>query len=100
MAQYPPAFDTNLRLYTQGDAELRGRRIERTNLTRPKSHNIEKQFKLAGLGFRLGAEASAGAIADMLWKSRHRTNYGRLFGTNLNIAGSSQKIALRWRAQL
>ena len=64
-----------------GDAELRGRRIERTNLTRPISHNIEKQFKLAKLGFRLGAEASAGAIADMLWKSRHRTNYGRFFRT-------------------
>ena len=31
---------------------------------------------------RLGAEASAGAIADMLWKSRRRKNYGRLFVTN------------------
>ena len=30
---------------------------------------------------RLGAEALAGAIADMLWKSQRRTNYGRLFGT-------------------
>ena len=28
---------------------------------------------------RLGAEAEAGAIADMLWKSRRRTNYGSLF---------------------
>ena len=32
---------------------------------------------------RLGEEASAGAIADMLWKSRRSTNYGRLFRTNL-----------------
>ena len=32
---------------------------------------------------RLGAEATAGAIADMLWKSQRRTNYMRLFGTNL-----------------
>ena len=30
---------------------------------------------------RLGAEASAGEIADMLWKSRRRTNYGHLFRT-------------------
>ena len=44
---------------------MRGRVIERTNLIRPMSHNIEIQFKLAELGFRLGAEASAEAIADM-----------------------------------
>ena len=29
----------------------------------------------------LGAEASTGAIADMLCKSQRPTNYGRLFGT-------------------
>ena len=31
----------------------------------------------------LVAEALAGAITDMLWKSQRRTNNGRLFGTNL-----------------
>ena len=30
---------------------------------------------------RLGAEAAAGAIADILWKSQRRMNKVRLFGT-------------------
>ena len=36
---------------------------------------------------RLGAEALAGAIADLLWKSQRRTNYGRLYGTDLSCVG-------------
>ena len=41
---------------------------------------------------RLGAEASAGAIADMLWKSPRRTNQGRLFGTTFfDLLGVGKK---------
>ena len=48
---------------------------------------------------RLGAEASAGAIADMLWKSQRRTNYGRLFelklGTHLFFWDPDILVAFR-----
>ena len=44
----------------------------------------QSQFILKWAGFqRLGAEASAGVIADMLWKSQRSTYYGCLYGTNL-----------------
>ena len=44
--------------------------------------NLNFKFSEAKLNLkRLGAEAAAGAIADILWKSQRRTNKVRLFGT-------------------